>query len=190
MRKQTKVVAVASAAALLAIGGAMTSFAAQGWVEEDGTWYYYDKDGNRVEDQWKKSGDNWFWLDGEDGGAMATDKLIDDDGDTYYVDGNGVMVTNTWVKVVNEDQDDDEDDPPKPVIAPERVRVAHVYFLLSELSACGSCAAPLTLHSMEEAPLWLLTVAKLTFRRQSVFWLRRTRVVRKFPCGNFLPLKV
>lgn len=49
MRKQTKVVAVASAAALLAIGGAMTSFAAQGWVEEDGTWYYYDKDGNRVE---------------------------------------------------------------------------------------------------------------------------------------------
>ena len=109
MRKQTKVVAVASAAALLAIGGAMTSFAAQGWVEEDGTWYYYDKDGNRVENEWKKSGDNWFWLDSEEGGAMATDKLIEDDDDTYYVDGNGVMVTNTWVKVVNEDQDDDDD---------------------------------------------------------------------------------
>ena len=110
MRKQTKVVAVASAAALLAIGGAMTSFAAQGWVEEDGTWYYYDKDGNRVENEWKKSGDNWFWLDSEEGGAMATDKLIEDDDKTYYVDANGVMVTNTWVKVVNEDQDD-EDDP-------------------------------------------------------------------------------
>ena len=110
MRKQTKVVAVASAAALLAIGGAMTSFAAQGWVEEDGTWYYYDKDGSRVEDEWKKSGDNWFWLDSEEGGAMATDKLIEDDDKTYYVDANGVMITNTWVKVVNEDQDD-EDDP-------------------------------------------------------------------------------
>ena len=110
MRKQTKVVAVASAAALLAIGGAMTSFAAQGWVEEDGTWYFYDNDGNRVEDTWKKSGDNWFWLDSEEGGAMATDKLIEDDDKTYYVDANGVMVTNTWVKVVNEDQDD-EDDP-------------------------------------------------------------------------------
>ena len=108
MRKQTKVVAVASAAALLAIGGAMTSFAAQGWVEEDGTWYYYDKDGNRVENEWKKSGDNWFFLDGEEGGAMATDALIEDDDDTYYVDANGVMVTNTWVKVVNEDQDDDD----------------------------------------------------------------------------------
>ena len=110
MRKQTKVVAVASAAALLAIGGAMTSFAAQGWVEEDGTWYYYDKDGNRVEDEWKKSGDNWFWMSSEENGAMATDALIEDDDNTYYVDGNGVMVTNTWVKVVNEDQDD-EDDP-------------------------------------------------------------------------------
>ena len=109
MRKQTKVVAVASAAALLAIGGAMTSFAAQGWVEEDGSWYYYDKDGNRVEDEWKKSGDNWFWLDSEEGGAMATDKLVDDDDDTYYVDANGVMVTNTWVRVVNEDQDEDDD---------------------------------------------------------------------------------
>ena len=109
MRKQTKVVAVASAAALLAIGGAMTSFAAQGWVEEDGTWYYYDKDGNRVEDEWKKSGDNWFWLNGDEGGAMATDMLVEDDDDTYYVDANGVMVTNTWVKVVNEDQDDDDD---------------------------------------------------------------------------------
>ena len=108
MRKQTKLVAVASAAALLAIGGAMTSFAAQGWVEEDGTWYFYDKDGNRVTDEWRKSGDNWFWLDGEDNGAMATDKLVEDDDDTYYVDGNGAMVKNTWVKVVNEDQDDDD----------------------------------------------------------------------------------
>ncbi len=108
MRKQTKVVAVASAAALLAIGGAMTSFAAQGWVEEDGTWYYYDKDGNRVENEWKKSGDNWFWLDGDNGGAMATDKIVEDESNYYYVDANGVMVTNTWVKVVNEDQDDDD----------------------------------------------------------------------------------
>jgi hypothetical protein len=109
MRKQTKLVAVASAAALLAIGASMTSFAATGWVEEDGQWYYYDKDGNKVEDTWKKSGDNWYWLDSEEGGAMAVDKLITDDDNTYYVDSNGVMVKNTWVKVVNDDQDDDDD---------------------------------------------------------------------------------
>ena len=109
MRKQTKIVAVASAAALLAIGASMTSFAATGWTEEDGQWYYYDKDGNRVEDDWKKSGDNWYWLDSEEGGAMAVDKLIEDDDNHYYVDSNGAMVRNTWVKVVNEDQDDDDD---------------------------------------------------------------------------------
>ena len=109
MRKQTKVVAVASAAALLAIGASMTSFAATGWVEEDGTWYFYDNDGNRVEDAWKKSGENWYWLDGEEGGAMAMEKIVEDDDDIYYVDANGVMVRNTWVKVVNEDQDEDDD---------------------------------------------------------------------------------
>ena len=109
MRKQTKLVAVASAAALLAVGASMTSFAAAGWVEEDGQWFFYDRDGNRVEDTWKKSGDNWYWLDSEEGGAMAIDKLVEDGEDTYYVDSNGVMVRNTWVKVVNEDQDDESD---------------------------------------------------------------------------------
>ena len=48
MRKQTKLVAVLSTAALLAIGASMTSFAAQGWAEEDGTWVYYDKNGDKV----------------------------------------------------------------------------------------------------------------------------------------------
>lgn len=110
MRKQTKVVAVASAAALLAIGASMTSFAASGWVEEDGVWYFYDRDGNRVEDEWKKSGDNWYWLDSEENGAMAVDKLVEDGDNTYYVDSNGVMVRNTWVRIVNEEQDE-EDDP-------------------------------------------------------------------------------
>ena len=109
MRKQTKVVAVASAAALLAIGASMTSLAATGWVEEDGIWYFYDRDGNRVEDEWKKSGDNWYWMDSEEGGAMAIDKLVEEDDDTYYVDANGVMIRNTWVKVVNEDQDEDDE---------------------------------------------------------------------------------
>ena len=42
MRKQTKLVAVLSAAALLAMGASMTSFAA-GWEKDDaGVWHYYD----------------------------------------------------------------------------------------------------------------------------------------------------
>ncbi|MEH2930838.1 hypothetical protein VSQ48_13160 [Candidatus Ventrimonas sp. KK005] len=108
MRKQTKVVAVTSAAALLAIGASMTSFAATGWVQENGEWFWYDRDGSRVEDEWKKSGNDWYWLDSEENGAMALDKLIEDDGDTYYVNSTGVMVRNAWVSIVNEDQDDDD----------------------------------------------------------------------------------
>ena len=50
MRKQTKLVAVLSAAALLAVGASMTSFA--GWEkDEDGIWHYYDSDDEMVEDQ-------------------------------------------------------------------------------------------------------------------------------------------
>ena len=40
MRKQTKLVAVLSAAALLAIGASMTSFAATKWVQEGEDWVY------------------------------------------------------------------------------------------------------------------------------------------------------
>ncbi len=108
MRKLTKWIVTMSAAALLAAGFSMSSFAA-GWTEEDGTWYYYDKDGSRASDMWRKSGDNWYWLDGGQDGAMATGKLIDDDDDIYYVDENGAMVRNAWVKLANEEQDDVDD---------------------------------------------------------------------------------
>ena len=108
MRKQTKLVAVLSTAALLAIGASMTSFAATGWVEEDGTWVYYDRDEERATEEWKKSGDNWFWLD--ENGEMAVDQLIEDDDDYYYVNESGAMVTNQWVAIENEDAGE-EDEP-------------------------------------------------------------------------------
>ena len=61
MKKQTKLVAVLSTAALLAIGASMTSFAATGWANRKmGTWVYYNRDGERATDSWKKSGNNWI----------------------------------------------------------------------------------------------------------------------------------
>ena len=108
MRKQTKLVAVLSTAALLAIGASMTSFAATGWQEEDGTWVYYDNDEERVTETWKRSGNNWFWLD--DNGEMAVDQLIEDDENYYYVNESGAMVSNQWVSIENEDAGE-EDEP-------------------------------------------------------------------------------
>ena len=109
MRKQTKLVAVLSAAALLAIGASMTSFAAKGWVEEGGQWYYYNNNGDYVSNEWKKSGNNWFWL-GDDG-AMVTDTLVEDGNYYYYVNANGAMVTNSWVAVEPGEDDTDDDAP-------------------------------------------------------------------------------
>ena len=105
MRKQTKLVAVLSAAALLAVGASMTSFA--GWEkDEDGIWHYYDSDDEMVEGEWRKDGSKWFYLD-EDGN-MLTEAWVDDE---YYVGADGAMVKNDWVKTTaDEDVSDPEDD--------------------------------------------------------------------------------
>ena len=105
MRKQTKLVAVLSAAALLAVGASMTSFA--GWEkDEDGIWHYYDSDDEMVEGEWRKDGSKWFYLD-EDGN-MATDTWVDDE---YYVGSDGAMLKNAWIKTTaDEDVSDPDDD--------------------------------------------------------------------------------
>ena len=108
MRKQTKLVAVLSAAALLAIGASMTSFAATPhWDQEDGEWVYLDRNGDRVADEWKKSNGQWYYLD-EDG-YMAKDRRVEYGDNLYYVDENGVKVTNAWVSMDNDDYLDDDD---------------------------------------------------------------------------------
>ncbi len=106
MRKQTKLVAVLSAAALLAMGASMTSFAA-GWEKDDaGIWHYYDSDDELVTGEWRKDGGQWFYLD--DDGDMLTDSWVDDE---YYVDENGAMLVNTWKYTYSEDgMEDPEDD--------------------------------------------------------------------------------
>ncbi len=108
MRKQTKLVAVLSAAALMAIGMSATAFAAAPhWDQEDGEWVYLDRNGDKVTDEWKKSNGQWYYLDSD--GYMAKDQVIEDDDDKYYVDENGARVTNAWVSMDNDDLLDDED---------------------------------------------------------------------------------
>jgi hypothetical protein len=109
MKKQTKIAAVVSAAALLAIGASMTSFAATGWQEENGVWVYYRKSGEKVTDTWAKSGENWFYLN--DQGEMVVDSLVESNDDLYYTDANGAMVTNRWVSVDNPNAGDDANEP-------------------------------------------------------------------------------
>ena len=107
MRKHTNLVAVLSAAALLALGASMTSMAATGWTQQDGQWYYYNNSGDYVTDSWKKSGNSYFYL-GDDG-AMLTNALIEDGDDYYYVDANGAMVKSQWIQIAADSNDDELD---------------------------------------------------------------------------------
>lgn len=106
MRQITKLLAAPCAAAVLTLGSTMLAFGATGWVDESGTWVYYDNDGYQVTDSWKKTGDHWFYLD-EDG-EMATDELIEYNDAYYYVNGDGAMVTNEWRRLDNNDYDEED----------------------------------------------------------------------------------
>ena len=107
MRKQTKLAAVVSAAALVALGASMTSMAA-GWVQENGLWYYENTNGDYVYDEWKRSGDNYFYLGWD--GYMLTNQLVQHGDNYYYVDANGAMVKNQWVAVAADDTEDQDVD--------------------------------------------------------------------------------
>lgn len=106
MKKNTKLVAVLSAAALMTIGMASMAFAANsGWQRDSsGTWYYYSNSGDMAQEQWKKSGDYWYWLGAD--GKMATDSFVEDGDNYYYVNEDGVMITNQW-KYIHTDYTDD-----------------------------------------------------------------------------------
>lgn len=65
------------------------------WLQIDGSWYYFDKDGNMAVG-WKKVKKDWYYLD-EATGIMKTGWFQDKDGQWYYLDDeNGDMLTSKW----------------------------------------------------------------------------------------------
>ena len=111
MKKQTHMLAVLSAAALMTVIPALTgalpsAFAADcGWTEEQNGMVYYDEDGDLVTDSWKKEGDHWYYLN-EDG-HVSVNRKIDD----YYVGSDGKMVKNAWIELANEEEMDTPEAP-------------------------------------------------------------------------------
>jgi len=114
MRKQTTIMAVLSAAAIMAAAApTMTGFtgihtamaAERGWTEEDGNWYYYDEDGYKETNTWKKKGSDWYYLD--ENGDIAVNQRVDE----YFVNAEGQMVKNQWVSADSEEVYDSPDSP-------------------------------------------------------------------------------
>ena len=96
MRKQTKIAAVVSAAALLALGASITSFAASKgtWMMVDDEWYCYDKNGDVYTNTFCSSNGKEYYV-GDDG-AIVTSSWVDYDGEYYFVNSSGAKVTNDW----------------------------------------------------------------------------------------------
>jgi len=109
MRKQTRLLAVLSAAAFMAMMPAFavkTAYAASyGWTTEDDSLVYYDEDGYLTTDAWRKNDDDWYYL-GENGQVVKNTKI-----DDYYVGEDGKMVKNTWIELRNEEDLDSPETP-------------------------------------------------------------------------------
>lgn len=109
MKKQNKWMAVLSTAvfmtAITPVFAAPVMAQSTGWVEEDGSFRYYDADGYYLTDSWKKQDGEWFYLDEE--GHVAFNRRVDE----YYVNENGKRVINQWVSIANEDEWDTPDAP-------------------------------------------------------------------------------
>lgn len=85
-----------------------TAFAAdQGWVKENDTWFYLDKDGDAVENAWKTNADGSLYFYLNEDGEMATSSLIEDGEYLYYVNADGVQSRNQWRLLEDEDTDEE-----------------------------------------------------------------------------------
>lgn len=107
MKKQRKIAAVLSAAAFLAIYAPGSSFAADGWMQEDGSWVYYKEDGERVREDWIRQGDQHYWMDAS--GNMVSGGLFQIKDDYYYFGEDGVMVREQWVAIPNPNAEPEEE---------------------------------------------------------------------------------
>lgn len=114
MKKHLKLMAVLSAAGILSVvapelgsfNTAATAYAkVVGWVEENGSWKFYDDNDSYVTDAWKKRGEDWFYLN--ENGEVATSTKIDE----YYVDENGKRVSDKWISLANDEFWDSTDAP-------------------------------------------------------------------------------
>ena len=109
MRKQTKLVAVVSASALLALGASLTSFAASKgtWMMVDGEWYCYDKNGDAYENTFCTSNGKDYYV-GDDG-QLVRSAWVEDDGNYYFVNSAGQKITNDWRLTAPYDDDSAEE---------------------------------------------------------------------------------
>ncbi len=69
--------------------------ARNGWVKDNGKWYFYEN-GVMIKNAWRKDSKGWVRLGAD--GAMETNKWVKDSKGWCYVGADGYAVTNCWKK--------------------------------------------------------------------------------------------
>ena len=129
MRKQTKIAAVVSAAALLALGASMTSFAASKgtWMMVDGEWYCYDKNGDAYENTFCSSNGKEYYV-GEDG-QLVRSAWVEYDGNYYFVNSSTMMIPPMRSGTTS-----------NPTVREQRTRRSHIRANLTTSTATERCS--------------------------------------------------
>lgn len=82
-------------AAAMAISMAMMPVTAYaGWEKENDSYVYYEKDGTKATNTFKRSGDQWFYLD--ENGQMVKNCEREIDGKIYTFDERGACDRSNW----------------------------------------------------------------------------------------------
>ena len=69
---------------------------ASGWVKADGTWYYFDENGQMLRDAWLRYDGAWYHFDAD--GRCQSNAWIRYEGAWCYLGADGKAVWNTWVR--------------------------------------------------------------------------------------------
>lgn len=71
------------------------TYARNEWKRVDGSWYFFDETGYMATD-WRKLGEDWYWLNPADG-RMAAEEWIFDQNHWYYLGTGGTLKTG-WLE--------------------------------------------------------------------------------------------
>lgn len=75
------------AAAVACLVPNVTAYAIEGWNKAGDEWQYLNREDQPVTNAFKKSKEDWFYLD--DSGTLLKDRIFSFGGDDYYVDPDG-----------------------------------------------------------------------------------------------------
>ena len=74
------------------------SYTSSGWEKIDGSWYFFDSDGWMLYD-WKKNGNNWYYLGDSNDGSMKSGWLLQNNKWYYLGDENDGVMKTGWQEI-------------------------------------------------------------------------------------------